>query len=144
MMKINDVRNILEKTHTFGGQSQNLLNILAFSAKKKEFSTGDLIIKSEEKISKCIVMLKGRAFIQKRETSIEIVAGDVIGNLALVNDNAIQYAIIGGSKGEVLIIDRKLFNQLAIDFPDFIIFLKDKIKSDFRKKINKLSKVDLK
>ena len=143
-MKINDVRNILEKTHTFGGQSQNLLNILAFSAKKKEFSTGDLIIKSEEKISKCIVMLKGRAFIQKRETSIEIVAGDVIGNLALVNDNAIQYAIIGGSKGEVLIIDRKLFNQLAIDFPDFIIFLKDKIKSDFRKKINKLSKVDLK
>jgi|TARA_B110000438_G_C15775446_1_gene633837 signal-transduction protein with cAMP-binding, CBS, and nucleotidyltransferase domain len=144
MMKINDVRNILEKTHTFGGQSQNLLNILAFSAKKKEFSTGDLIIKSEEKISKCIVMLKGRAFIQKRETSIEIVAGDVIGNLALVNDNAIQYAIIGGSKGEVLIIDRKLFNQLAIDFPEFIIFLKDKIKSDFRKKINKLSKVDLK
>ena len=144
MMKINDVSNILEKTHTFGGQSQNLLNILAFSAKKKEFSTGDLIIKSEEKISKCIVMLKGRAFIQKRETSIEIVAGDVIGNLALVNDNAIQYAIIGGSKGEVLIIDRKLFNQLAIDFPDFIIFLKDKIKSDFRKKINKLSKVDLK
>jgi signal-transduction protein with cAMP-binding, CBS, and nucleotidyltransferase domain len=143
-MKINDVRNILEKTHTFGGQSQNLLNILAFSAKKKEFSTGDLIIKSEEKISKCIVMLKGRAFIQKRETSIEIVAGDVIGNLALVNDNAIQYAIIGGSKGEVLIIDRKLFNQLAIDFPEFIIFLKDKIKSDFRKKINKLSKVDLK
>ena len=144
MMKINDVRNILEKTHTFGGQSQNLLNILAFSAKKKEFSTGDLIIKSEEKISKCIVMLKGSAFIQKRETSIEIVAGDVIGNLALVNDNAIQYAIIGGSKGEVLIIDRKLFNQLAIDFPEFIIFLKDKIKSDFRKKINKLSKVNLK
>ena len=83
-------------------------------------------------------------FIQKRETSIEIVAGDVIGNLALVNDNAIQYAIIGGSKGEVLIIDRKLFNQLAIDFPEFIIFLKDKIKSDFRKKINKLSKVNLK
>ena len=112
MMKINDVRNILEKTHTFGGQSQNLLNILAFSAKKKEFSTGDLIIKSEEKISKCIVMLKGRAFIQKRETSIEIVAGDVIGNLALVNDNAIQYAIIGGSKGEVLIILLKLFEPI--------------------------------
>jgi len=143
MLKINEVIGILESTVTFGSQSQALLNVLAFSSQKEEFSTGDLIIKSDEKISKCIVILKGRAFIQKRETSIEITPGDVVGNLALINDKPIKYAIIGGSRGEVLIINRILFDKLVIDFPDFISFLKDKISKDLQNKVNNLSKIGL-
>ena len=143
MLKINEVIGILENTITFGSQSQALLNVIAFSAQKSEFSTGDLIIKSEEKTSKCIVVLKGRAFIQKRETSIEIGEGDVIGVLALINNKPIKHPIIGGSKGEVLIIDRVLFDKVIIDFPDFINFLKDKIAKDLQNKIGNLSKINL-
>ena len=142
-MKIDEITSILDKTYNFGGQSKALLNVLAFSAQKLEFSTGDLIIKSDDKTAKCLVMLKGRAFIQKKETSIEITVGDVIGNLALINDKAIRYAVIGGStKGQVLIIDRPLFNQLVRDFPDFIITLKGKIVDELQKKINNLSEID--
>ena len=97
-MKIDEITSILDKTYSFGGQSKALLNVLAFSAQKLEFSTGDLIVKSDDKTAKCLVMLKGRAFIQKKETSIELRAGDIIGNLALINDKPIKYAIIGGSK----------------------------------------------
>ena len=142
-MKIDEITSILDKTNNFGGQSKALLNVLAFSAQKLEFSTGDLIIKSDDKTAKCMVMLKGRAFIQKKETSIEITVGDVIGNLALINDKAIRHAVIGGStKGQVLIIDRPLFNQLVRDFLDFIITLKGTIAAELQKKINNLSEID--
>ena len=143
-MKIDEVTSILDKTYNFSGQSKALLSVVAFSAQRLEFSTGDLIIKSDDKIAKCLVMLKGRAFIQKKETSIEITAGDVIGSLALINNQAIRYAVIGGStKGQVLIIDRPLFNQLVKDFPDFIIFLKDKMTKDLQNKVNNLSMIEL-
>lgn len=142
-MKIDEITSILDKTYNFGGQSKALLNVLAFSAQKLEFSTGDLIVKSDDKTAKCLVMLKGRAFIQKKETSIELRAGDIIGNLALINDKPIKYAIIGGSKGEVLIIDRVLFEKLANDFPEFIIFLKDKVAKDLHNKVSNLSMIEL-
>ena len=142
-MKIDEITSILDKTYSFGGQSKALLNVLAFSAQKLEFSTGDLIVKSDDKTAKCLVMLKGRAFIQKKETSIELRAGDIIGNLALINDKPIKYAIIGGSKGEVLIIDRVLFEKLANDFPEFITFLKDKIAIDLHNKVSNLSMIEL-
>lgn len=142
-MKIDEITSILDKTYNFGGQSKALLNVLAFSAQKLEFSTGDLIVKSDDKTAKCLVMLKGRAFIQKKETSIELRAGDIIGNLALINDKPIKYAIIGGSKGEVLIIDRVLFEKLANDFPEFITFLKDKVAKDLHNKVSNLSMIEL-
>tara|TARA_B100001142_G_C14271041_1_gene630899 strand:+ start:713 stop:1141 length:429 start_codon:yes stop_codon:yes gene_type:complete len=142
-MKIDEITSILDKTYNFGGQSKALLNVLAFSAQKLEFSTGDLIVKSDDKTAKCLVMLKGRAFIQKKETSIELRAGDIIGNLALINDKPIKYAIIGGSKGEVLIIDRILFEKLANDFPEFITFLKDKVAKDLHNKVSNLSMIEL-
>jgi signal-transduction protein with cAMP-binding, CBS, and nucleotidyltransferase domain len=142
-MKIDEITSILDKTYNFGGQSKALLNVLAFSAQKLEFSTGDLIVKSDDKTAKCLVMLKGRAFIQKKETSIELRAGDIIGNLALINDKPIKYAIIGGSKGVVLIIDRVLFEKLANDFPEFINFSKDKITKDLHNKVSNLSKIEL-
>ena len=142
-MKIDEITSILDKTYNFGGQSKALLNVLAFSAQKLEFSTGDLIVKSDDKTAKCLVMLKGRAFIQKKETSIELRAGDIIGNLALINDKPIKYAIIGGSKGEVLIIDRVLFERLANDFPEFITFLKDKVAKDLHNKVSNLSMIEL-
>jgi|TARA_B100001093_G_scaffold457697_1_gene469575 CRP-like cAMP-binding protein len=142
-MKIDEITSILDKTNNFGGQSKALLNVLAFSAQKLEFSTGDLIVKSDDKRAKCLVMLKGRAFIQKKETSIELRAGDIIGNLALINDKPIKYAIIGGSKGEVLIIDRILFEKLANDFPEFITFLKDKVAKDLHNKVSNLSMIEL-
>ncbi|MAU86676.1 MAG: cyclic nucleotide-binding domain-containing protein [Alphaproteobacteria bacterium] len=142
-MKIDEITSILDKTYSFGGQSKALLNVLAFSAQKLEFSTGDLIVKSDDKTAKCLVMLKGRAFIQKKETSIELRAGDIIGNLALINDKPIKYAIIGGSKGEVLIIDRVLFEKLANDFPEFITFLKDKVAKDLHNKVSNLSMIEL-
>lgn len=142
-MKIDEITSILDKTYNFGGQSKALLNVLAFSAQKLEFSTGDLIVKSDDKRAKCLVMLKGRAFIQKKETSIELRAGDIIGNLALINDKPIKYAIIGGSKGEVLIIDRILFEKLANDFPEFITFLKDKVAKDLHNKVSNLSMIEL-
>ena len=81
--------------------------------------------------------------IQKKETSIELRAGDIIGNLALINDKPIKYAIIGGSKGEVLIIDRVLFEKLANDFPEFITFLKDKVAKDLHNKVSNLSMIEL-
>ena len=142
-MKIDEITSILDKTYNFGGQSKALLNVLAFSAQKLEFSTGDLIVKSDDKTAKCLVMLKGRAFIQKKETSIELRAGDIIGNLALINDKPIKYAIIGGLKGEVLIIDRVLFEKLANDFPEFITFLKDKVAKDLHNKVSNLSMIEL-
>ena len=142
-MKIDEITSILDKTYNFGGQSKALLNVLAFSAQKLEFSTGDLIVKSDDKTAKCLVMLKGRAFIQKKETSIELRAGDIIGNLALINDKPIKSAIIGGSKGEVLIIDRVLFEKLANDFPEFITFLKDKVAKDLHNKVSNLSMIEL-
>lgn len=142
-MKIDEITSILDKTYNFGGQSKALLNVLAFSGQKLEFSTGDLIVKSDDKTAKCLVMLIGRAFIQKKETSIELRAGDIIGNLALINDKPIKYAIIGGSKGEVLIIDRVLFEKLANDFPEFITFLKDKVAKDLHNKVSNLSMIEL-
>ena len=142
-MKIDEITSILDKTYSFGGQSKALLNVLALSEQKLEFSTGDLIVKSDDKTAKCLVMLKGRAFIQKKETSIELRAGDIIGNLALINDKPIKYAIIGGSKGEVLIIDRVLFEKLANDFPEFITFLKDKVAKDLHNKVSNLSMIEL-
>ena len=61
---------ILKKTESFGMQTDSFLNTLAFTSEKKEYSTGDLIIKSGEKSAKCIIILEGKAFIQKKTSPI--------------------------------------------------------------------------
>ena len=65
-MNINQIIKILKKTESFKVQTDSFLNTLAFTAEKIEYSTGDLIIKSGEKNIKCVVILEGKAFIQKK------------------------------------------------------------------------------
>ncbi len=65
-MNINQIIKILKKTDSFGMQTDSFLNTLAFTSEKIEYSTGDLIVKSGEKSVKCVVILEGKAFIQKK------------------------------------------------------------------------------
>ncbi len=90
-MNITKIVQILENTQTFGSFGPNILNIIAFSGEKINFSTGDLLTTSDEKISKCIVVIKGRVFIQNKDRdNIEIIEGSVIGERALLSDKFIK------------------------------------------------------
>ena len=140
-MIINEIIKILRKTESFGTQTDSFLNTLAFTSEKIEYSTGDLIIKSGEKSIKCVVILEGKAFIQKKTSPIELKAGSVVGLLSLINNTYPKDALIAGTKGLAMVINRELFDKLRQEFPDFNRNLKTKIISDLNKKVTSLSAV---
>ena len=140
-MNINEIIKILKKTESFGTQTDSFLNTLAFTSEKIEYSTGDLIIKSGEKSIKCVVILEGKAFIQKKTSPIELKAGSVVGLLSLINNTYPKDALIAGTKGLAMVINRELFDKLLQEFPDFNRNLKTKIISDLNKKVTSLSAV---
>ena len=140
-MNINEIIKILKKTESFGMQTDSFLNTLAFTSEKIEYSTGDLIIKSGEKIIKCVVILEGKAFIQKKTSPIELKAGSVVGLLSLINNTYPKDALIAGTKGLAMVINRELFDKLLQEFPDFNRNLKTKIISDLNKKVTSLNAV---
>ena len=116
-------------------QTDSFLNTLAFTSEKIEYSTGDLIVKSGEKSVKCVVILEGKAFIQKKTSPIELKAGSVIGLLSLINNSHPKNALIAGTKGLALVINRELFEKLLHEFPDFTKSLKSKLISDLNKDV---------
>ena len=140
-MNINEIVKILKKTESFGTQTDSFLNTLAFTSEKIEYSTGDLIIKSGEKSIKCVVILEGKAFIQKKTSPIELKAGSVVGLLSLINNTYPKDALIAGTKGLAMVINRELFDKLLQEFPDFNRNLKTKIISDLNKKVTSLNAV---
>ena len=140
-MNINQIIKILKKTESFRVQTDSFLNTLAFTAEKIEYSTGDLIIKSGEKNIKCVVILEGKAFIQKKISPIELKVGSVIGLLSLINNTYPKDALIAGTKGLVLVINRELFEKLLHEFPDFKQSLKSKLISDLNEKVISLQTV---
>ena len=140
-MNINEIIKILKKTESFGTQTDSFLNTLAFTSEKIEYSTGDLIIKSGEKSIKCVVILEGKAFIQKKTSPIELKAGSVVGLLSLINNTYPKDALIAGTKGLAMVINRELFDKLLQEFPDFNRNLKTKIISDLNKKVVSLNAV---
>tara|TARA_B100000989_G_C19442902_1_gene428155 strand:+ start:150 stop:581 length:432 start_codon:yes stop_codon:yes gene_type:complete len=140
-MNINQIIKILRKTDSFGTQTDSFLNTLAFTSTKIEYSTGDLIIKSGEKSVKCVVILEGKAFIQKKTSPIELKAGSVVGLLSLINNTYPKDALIAGTKGLAMIVNRELFGKLLKEFPDFNRSLKTKIISDLNKEVTNLKAV---
>ena len=140
-MNINEIIKILKKTESFGMQTDSFLNTLAFTSEKIEYSTGDLIIKSGEKSIKCVVILEGKAFIQKKTSPIELKSGSVVGLLSLINNTYPKDALIAGAKGLAMVINRELFDKLLQEFPDFNRNLKTKIISDLNKKVASLNAV---
>ena len=140
-MNINQIIKILKKTESFSLQTDSFLNTLAFTAEKVEYSTGDLIIKSGEKNIKCVVILEGKAFIQKKISPIELKAGSVIGLLSLINNTYPKDALIAGTKGLALVIHRELFEKLLHEFPDFKQNLKSKLIDDLNEQVSGLQTV---
>ena len=140
-MIVKDIIPILKKSNFFMDQSDNLLYAIAFAAEKISFSTGDLLIKTEEIKPICIVILSGNVFIQKRSRPIKVSSGSVLGLLSLINDSKPNNAVIAGSTGEALKIDSKLFNKLISQFPDFVKKLQKCMVDSLNVQIETLEKV---
>ena len=142
-MSIKKTVEILKNTQTFGSFAPNVLNIIAFSGEKINFSTGDLLTTSNEKISQCIIIVQGRVFIQNEDRdNIEITEGSVIGERALLSDTVIKKSIIAGSKGQALLISKSLFDELAIQFPEMLEYFKNKIKNELNNNIEELKQFE--
>ncbi|MBT4204070.1 cyclic nucleotide-binding domain-containing protein [Hyphomicrobiales bacterium] len=142
-MSIKKTVEILQNTQTFGSFAPNVLNIIAFSGEKINFSTGDLLTTSNEKISQCIIIVQGRVFIQNEDRdNIEITEGSVIGERALLSDTVIKKSIIAGSKGQALLISKSLFDELAIQFPEMLEYFKNKIKNELNNNIEELKQFE--
>lgn len=140
-MNIDQIINILKTTKLFKGMSDSLLYALAFSADVSSFSTGDVLVRSSGKEVKAIIILEGRAFLQKKSKPIELKSGSVIGMLSLINKSVIQESIIAGSTGQCLILNNELFNKLSKEFHAFPKHLLDYFQSDLNKQIDELSQV---
>ena len=142
-MSIKKTVEILQNTQTFGSFAPNVLNIIAFSGEKINFSTGDLLTTSNEKISQSIIIVQGRVFIQNEDRdNIEITEGSVIGERALLSDTVIKKSIIAGSKGQALLISKSLFDELAIQFPEMLEYFKNKIKNELNNNIEELKQFE--
>ena len=140
-MNLIKIIDILSSTEIFKDQSDSFLNIIAFNARKIDFKKGDLLVGSNEKEIKTIIILDGRTFIQKEQQNIELEQGSIIGLISLINKKPIPQSIIAGSRGVALIIDLALFDKIASQFPDFLISLRKKIKFNINKQAIELEDV---
>ena len=121
--------------------SDHFLYALAFSADTIAFSTGDVLVKSNSSDVKIIIILDGRAFVQKKSNPIELKSGSMIGMLSLINNKSMKDPVIAGSVGECLILNRDLFDKLSREFRDFPTHLVGKIQSQLSNQIEELSEV---
>ena len=140
-MIVKEIIAVLKKTNIFSDLGESQLSTLAFSGNKITFSTGDLIVKTGEKEPRCIIITKGKAFIQKKSGPIELKPGSVIGLLSLINKTTPKDAIIAGGKGSALIISEELFSNMVNEFPEFAIVIRNKLSKEFTSKVELLENI---
>jgi len=140
-MNIDQTISILKRIKLLSGMSEHFLYALAFSAETIAFSTGDVLIKSKSSDVKVIIILEGRAFVQKKSNPIELKSGSMIGILSLINNESMKDPVIAGSIGECLILNRDLFDKLSKEFKDFPAHLVSYIHSQLTNQIEELSEV---
>lgn len=126
-MIVKDIKNILKKISIFNVLDESQLSAIAFSGNKITFTTGDLIVKTGEEGPKCVIIIEGKAYIQKKSGPIELKPGSVIGLLSLINQTKPKDAIIAGGKGSALIIDEELFNNIVNEFPEFSVIIRNQL-----------------
>jgi len=137
-MIVKDIITILKNINVFNSLGESELSTLAFSGEKISFTTGDLIVKTDEKKPKCIIILEGKAYIQKKTGPIILKPGTVIGLLSLINNTKPNNAIIAGSVGSALIINSDLFDNIINEFPEFSLIIRDYLTGKFNKQINSI------
>jgi len=140
-MNIDQTISVLKKVKLLSGMSDHFLYALAFSADTIAFSTGDVLVKSNSSDVKIIIILDGRAFVQKKSNPIELKSGSMIGMLSLINNKSMKDPVIAGSVGECLILNSDLFDKLSREFRDFPTHLVGKIQSQLSNQIEELSEV---
>ena len=140
-MNIDQTISVLKKVKLLSGMSDHFLYALAFSADTIAFSTGDVLVKSNSSDVKIIIILDGRAFVQKKSNPIELKSGSMIGMLSLINNESMKDPVIAGSIGECLILNRDLFDKLSKEFKDFPTHLVSHIHSQLTNQIEELSEV---
>jgi len=140
-MTIDQIISVLKKTKLLGTMSDNFLSTLAFSAEDIPFSTGDVLLKSKDIDIKAIIILDGRAFVQKRTNPIELKTGSIIGVLSLINNETMKDPIIAGSSGQCLILNKELFDKLIREFAEFSEHLKKQIQSKLANQIEEISNI---
>ncbi len=79
--------------------------------------------------------MRAKHLFKKKTSPIELKAGSVIGLLSLINNSHPKNALIAGTKGLALVINRELFEKLLHEFPDFTKSLKSKLISDLNKDV---------
>lgn len=140
-MIVKEIIEVLKKTNIFSDLDESQLSTLAFSGNKITFSTGDLIVKTGEKEPRCIIITKGKAFIQKKSGPIELKPGSVIGLLSLINQTKPKDAIIAGGKGSALIINEELFTNMVNEFPEFALLIRSQLIENLTSEVQSIENI---
>jgi len=140
-MIVKEIIKILKKTSIFRDLDESQLSTLAFSGNKMMFATGDLIVKTGEKEPRCIIIMEGKAFIQKKSGPIELKPGSVIGLLSLINQTKPKDAIIAGGKGTALIINEELFNNMVNEFPEFALLIRNQLRKKLSSEVGLIENI---
>ena len=140
-MIVKEIIKILKKTSIFRDLDESQLSTLAFSGNKMMFATCDLIVKTGEKEPRCIIIMEGKAFIQKKSGPIELKPGSVIGLLSLINQTKPKDAIIAGGKGTALIINEELFNNMVNEFPEFAVLIRNQLRKKLSSEVGLIENI---
>jgi CRP-like cAMP-binding protein len=139
-MSISATTNVLQQTIVFGRLGADRLNVLALNGDLQTFHEGDKIIEPGVSLVCCVVVLSGQVLANPPNSSeLTLSKGAMIGEMALITNQPINFSVIGASDGEVLYISRALFEQLIEDFPDIVLQLRDSMKTRLKSTLQALS-----
>lgn len=144
-MGLDDCVELLAKVPALTGCTSEQLAVIAFTAERRAFETGQALIESGGAAEGAMILLAGQA----DETDAEgnslggpIGAGTMINEIGMLIDNHYPSSIMARTPVQVLRLDRVFMTRLLDRYPDFKGRVRNRLEFRLRRIQSRLVKID--
>jgi CRP/FNR family cyclic AMP-dependent transcriptional regulator len=125
-MRLDDEAAVLRGNPLFEKVDGSRLKLLAFTSDRQVFEAGDTLFHEGDAADAAFVILSGEAeVVTETATGPMIVAvrgrNDIVGEMAILCDMPRTLTIRAKSRLETLAIEKTVFRQVLLDFPEITI-----------------------
>jgi len=123
-MSVKAEAEAFQRIPLFAGCEPAHLQMIAFSAERVEFSTGQFIIRQGEKGAAAFLILQGKAEARVEEEGetrhvATLDPGYFVGEVAMIADLPYSLSVVALENVHAVKIPRNLFMRVASEFPEF-------------------------
>ncbi|WP_419906959.1 cyclic nucleotide-binding domain-containing protein [Hoeflea sp.] len=146
-MALNDDITLLSRVPLFSDFSEEMLRLIAFGAERKSVARNRPLFHEGSSADCAFVILSGGFKLLQRnrkgkpEQIGEAVAGDLLGELAIISTTNRKMTVVALEDSEVMRIHRPMFRRMMEEYPEIAAMLQARIRKNLAGMLNEIDQL---